>query len=253
MSRTGTFLLGGILGLILGGAATFFIFVGVPRAVNPPPGREIQPPDPNGLQAGTASVVINQQFFDTVLTTIFRDMNAPAFPLRIARENEQTGISQPTSAAFQAGAACDGQIILKPEGSGVRTEVRLENGRINAPLAFNGSASLLGQCLQFSGWAQANLGLRFDEAQQTVFGQLNVETVNLDGINPIFGGLVTPVVQRVLNERVNPIVILRGEQVALSLPIAATNGTLNARVRDVRSEIKENALNLYITYEFQGK
>lgn len=252
MSKTLTFVLGAVAGLILGGAATFYFFVGVPQAAAPPPGRPIQPPDANGVEAGTASVVLNQQFFDTVLGTIFRDMNAPAFPLQIGQNIERNEILQPTKIAFQQNAACDGKIVLKPEGSGVKTEVRLENGRINAPLAFSGSASVIGQCIQFSGWAQANLALRFDDAQQTVFGQLNIETVNIDGLNPFIGSLVTQFVQNALNSRVNPIVILRGQQIALSVPISATDGTLSARVKDVRSEIKENALSLYITYDFQG-
>lgn len=252
MSKTLTFVLGAIIGLILGGLATFYFFVGVPRAASPPPGREMQPPDPSGVQPGTASVVLNQQFFDTVLNTIFRDMNAPAFPLQIGQNTEPESVLKPTKIAFQQPGACDGKIVLKPEGSGVKTEVRLENGRIIAPLAFSGSTSVIGQCVQFSGWAQANLALRFDETQQTVFGQLNVETVNLDGLSPVISGLVTPVVQNVLNSRVNPIVILRGQQIALSLPISATDGTLSARVKDVRSDIKEGALSLYITYDFQG-
>jgi hypothetical protein len=252
MSKTLTFVLGAVIGLILGGLATFYFFVGVPQAASPPPGREMQPPDPSGVQPGTASVVLNQQFFDAVLNTIFRDMNAPAFPLQIGQNTETESVLRPTKIAFQQTGACDGKIVLKPEGSGVKTEVRLENGRIIAPLAFSGSTYLIGQCIQFSGWAQANLALRFDETQQTVFGQLNVETVNLDGLNPFLSGLVTPVVQNVLNSRVNPIVILRGQQIALSLPISATEGTLNARVKDVRSEIKENALSLYVTYDFQG-
>ncbi|HEX8736532.1 MAG TPA: hypothetical protein VF721_14475 [Pyrinomonadaceae bacterium] len=254
MSKTITFLLGALLGLIVGGAVIFYFFVGVPRAAAPPPGRPIQAPDASGVAPGTASVVLNQQFFDTVLGTIFRDMNAPSFPLKLAensREAEQNG--QPERIAFQdAAPVCDGKIILKPEGSGVKTEVRLENGQILAPLAFSGSTSVFGQCIQFSGWAQANMALRFDESQQTVFGQINVETVNLDGVNAFVSGFVTPLVQNVLNQRVNPIVILRGQQIALNLPIAATDGNLTARVKDVRSDIKDGALNLYITYEFQG-
>lgn len=252
MSKTITFLLGALLGLIVGGAAIFYFYVGVPRAAEAPPGRPIQAPDPGGVAPGTAAVVLNQQFFDTVLGTIFRDMNAPAFPLQLGENSGAAETAQPEKIAFQSGGACDGKITLKPEGSGVKTEVRLENGQILAPLAFSGSTSIIGQCIEFSGWAQANMGLRFDDAQQTVFGQINVETVNLDGLNPFVSGLVTPLVQNVLNQRVNPIVILRGQQIALNLPIAATDGTLSARVKDVRSDIKDNALNLYITYDFQG-
>jgi len=250
MSKTITFLLGALLGLVIGAGAIFYFYVGVPRAAEPPPGRPIQPPDAAGLAPGTASVVLNQQFFDTVLGTIFRDMNAPAFPLSLSKNTDEAEIFQPTKIAFQS--TCDGKITLKPEGGGVKTEVRLENGQILAPLAFSGSTSVFGQCIQFSGWAKANMALRFDESQQTVFGQINVETVNLDGLNPLISGIVTPLVQNVLNQRVNPIVILRGQQIALNLPIAATDGTLSARVKDVRSDVKDNALNLYITYDFQG-
>jgi hypothetical protein len=252
MSKTVTFLLGALLGLVIGGVLIFYFFVGVPRSAAPPPGRPIQAPDTSGIAPGTASVVLNQQFFDTVLGTIFRDMNAPAFPLSLSENRGQTENLQPEKVVFQTGAACDGKITLKPEGSGVKTEVRLENNQILAPLAFSGSTSIFGQCVEFSGWAKANMALRFDEAQQTVFGQINVETVNLDGLNPLISGIVTPIVQNVLNQRVNPIVILRGQQIALNLPIAATDGTLSARVKDVRSDIKDNALNLYITYDFQG-
>ena len=252
MSKALTFIIGAVLGLLIGGALVLYFFGGAPRAAQLP-GVPIQAPDPNGLPGGTASVVLNQQFFDTVLTTIFRDMNAPAFPLSLTGRNEFDESAKPQYASFALqNGGCDGRIILQPQGSGVTTGVRLENGKITAPLAFTGSTSLLGQCINFAGWAQANLGLRYDEAQQTVFGQINVETVNLDGVMPALSGIVTPLVQTTINNRVNPIVILRGQQIALNLPIAATDGTLKGNVKDVRSDIKENGLNLYVTYDFAG-
>ncbi|MCY7377503.1 MAG: hypothetical protein LH472_16215 [Pyrinomonadaceae bacterium] len=254
MSKVLTFIIGAILGLIIGGGLVFYLFGGgAPRAAQMP-GVPIQPPDPNGSPAGTASVVLNQQFFDTVLATIFRDMNAPAFPLNLTGKNNSDETPRPQLASFalQNSGGCDGKITLQPNGSGVATGIRLENGKITAPLAFTGSTSIVGQCINFAGWAQANLALRYDESQQTVFGQINVETVNLDGVTPLVSGFVTPLVQNTINQRVNPIVILRGQQIALNLPIAATNGTLKANVKDVRSEIKENALNLYVTFDFAG-
>ena len=254
MSKFIVFLLGAILGLVIGGALVFFMFGGAPRAAQTPPGVPILPPDPNGSPAGTASVVLNQQFFDTVLATIFRDMNAPAFPLNLTGRNsfDQTPQPQLASFALQNGGGCEGKIMLLPQGSNITTGVRLENGKINAPLAFTGSTSVFGQCVNFAGWAQANLALRFDEAQQTVFGQINVETVNLDNVSPVISGFVTPIVQTTINNRVNPIMILRGQQLALNLPIAASGGTLKANVKDVRSEVKENAVNLFVTYDFAG-
>ena len=253
MSKALTFIIGAVLGLVLGGGLVFYMFGGAPRA-GQLPGVPIQSPDPNGSPAGTASVVLNQQFFDTVLATIFRDMNAPAFPLNLTGQNNFDEPMRPQYASFalQNSGGCDGKITLQPNGSGVTTGIRLENGKITAPLAFTGSTSIVGQCINFAGWAQANLALRYDAEQQNVFGQINVETVNLDGVSPLVSGFVTPLVQNTINQRVNPIVILRGQQIALNLPIAATNGTLKANVKDVRSEIKENALNLYITFDFAG-
>jgi len=251
MSRTATFIVGSLVGLIVGGVLTFYLFVGVPRAVNAP-GSAIQPPDAGGNPPATAQIVLKQEFFNEVLKTIFRDMNAPSFPLSLT-ENRTADNSGTASYAMLQNGGCDGRITLLPEGSGVQSVLKFENGKINAPLAFRGSYQSMFGCLNFSGWTQANLELRFDAAQQTVLGQLNIETVNLDGGASMFGGIVTPLVQKTLNDRVNPIQILQGKQIALNLPIAATNGNMKAEVKDVRAEIKENALNLYVIYEFNGK
>ncbi len=253
MSKALTFIIGAVLGLLIGGGLVLYFFGGAPRAAQLP-GVPIQAPDPNGSPAGTASVVLNQQFFDTVLATIFRDMNAPAFPLNLTGQNNSEAAVKPQYASFalQNSGGCDGKITLLPQGSGVTTGVRLESGKISAPLAFTGSTAVFGQCINFAGWAQATLQLRYDEAQQTVFGQINVETVNLDGVLPVVSGFVTPLVQTTINNKVNPIVILRGQQIALNLPISATDGALKANVKEVRSEIKESGLNLYVTYDFAG-
>jgi len=251
MSKTLTFILGAVLGLIIGGSVIFYFLGGAPRA-SKLPGEPIQAPDPNGSPAGTASVVLNQQFFDTVLGTIFRDMNAPAFPLNLSGQNTNETDIRPTKIAFQQNGDCSGRITLLPEGSGVKTGVRLENGKVNAPLAFQGSTTLFGSCFQFTGWAQSSLNLFYKEDEQSVFGRIEVETVNLDGVTPLASGIIARFVQASLNERVNPIVILRGQQIAISVPISATDGMLSAKVKDVRSDIKENALNLYITFDFAG-
>jgi hypothetical protein len=245
----GKFFLGVVLGLIAGGALVYFLFGGVPRA-STLPGEPIRPPDPSGPPAGTAQIVLRQDFFNEVLQTIFQDMNAPSFPLNLS--NERSENDSGAQFALRQGNQCEGKIVLLPEGSGVRTGLQFENGRIAAPLAFSGSTSVLGQCIQFTGWAQANMALRFDAGQQAVFGTINVETVNLDGVAPFVSGLVTPLVQGTLNQRVNPIQILQGQQIALDLPIAATDGNLQARVQDVRAEVRDNALNLYVIYDFAG-
>jgi len=211
MSRTATFIVGSLVGLIVGGVLTFYLFVGVPRAVNAP-GNPIQPPDAGGNPPATAQIVLKQEFFNEVLKTIFRDMNAPSFPLSLT-ENRDAKTKESASYAMLQDGGCDGRITLLPDGSGVQSGLKFENGKINAPLAFRGSYQSMFGCLNFSGWTQANLELRFDAAQQTVLGQLNIETVNLDGGASVFGGIVTPLVQKTLNDRVNPIQILQGKQI----------------------------------------
>lgn len=251
MSKLTTFLLGALLGAVIGGVLIFFLFVGSPRSLKAP-GERIKPPDASGIPAGTATVVLRQEFFNEVLATIFRDMNAPAFPLGFNEQNVKANPEVMSFALWQ-NSGCESKITLKPEGSGVNTSVKFENGQLLAPLAFGGSYNIpFVGCTNFTGWAQANLELRYDAQQQAVLGYVNVQTVNLDGVMPVASGLVTPLVQSTLNQRVNPIPILRGEQIALKLPIAATNGTLNANVKDVRAEIKDNALNLYVIYDFAG-
>ncbi|HVF46875.1 MAG TPA: hypothetical protein VNA17_04850 [Pyrinomonadaceae bacterium] len=242
-------ILGLMIGLIVGGALTFLLFVGVPRAAQTP-GSPIKAPDVSA-PAGSAQIVLKQEFFNEILTTIFRDMSDPAFPLAVAANpvDEQPHI---THAVFQDGQLCDGKITVREEGSGVRTSVRFENNRISAPFAFAGNYYTPFGCIQFTGWAQANLELRYDAAARTVFGRINVETVNLDGVNPIVGGIVTPLVQTTLNNRVNPIPVLSGDQIAIDVPIASAAGRLRATVNDVRAEFRDDALNLYVIYAFKG-
>jgi hypothetical protein len=233
----GRFIGGLFVGIIAGGILCYLLFVGTPRA-NQIPGTPIKPPDQQGVPTGTAQLVLRQDFVNEALGAIFRQLKPPTFPLGGAMQmGDQQG-------------GCPGQITVLPKGSGVQTSVRFENGKLVAPIAFNGTYSSPGGCLQFSGWAQGNLELRFDRDSQNVFGQLNVETVNLDGVNPIFMGLITPIVQTTLNNRVNPIRIVDGRQLAVNLPIAASEGDLKANVSDVRAETNDGALNLYVIYDF---
>lgn len=227
------------MGLVLGAALALY-FVS-PRSAANVAGTPIQAPDPQGAPPGTAVLRLEQAFFAPVLQSLLGGSSAPAFPLSLTG-----GSDQPVN-EIQCG-----KIILKSEGSGTQTAVRLETGEILVPIAFTGNFDALGNCFDFTGWAQARLDLRFDESQQVVFGQINVQTVNLDGVPPVVSGLLTPLVQSTLNQRVNPVQILRGEQIALNVPINSTNTTLQARVKDVRAEVKDGAINMYINYNFTG-
>jgi len=230
-----------IAGLLLGAVATAY-FLGVPRA-RTLPGTPLKPPDPNAATTGTVTVTIDEKFFDSLLGTIFQQLGPPR--LKLSQLQTQTPI-QP--AAFEA--QCDNVVVLNSEGNNVKTRVQFAGGKIIAPLAFTGSYRILSQCIEFKGTARATVDLSFDQTKQIVFGRLNIEEVLLDGTSALVSGLVTAFVRKTIDERLNPFEVLRVSQLALSLPIQATGGSLKAHVKDVRAEVQEGALKMYLTYDF---
>lgn len=244
-----------LVGALLGAALSFYIFVGAPRMKQAQTGAPLQAPDAAGDPPGTAVLTLDEKFFDTLLSTIFRDLNAPAFRIAtMPKESELAFAEQPAGVRFvqaQEGG-CTNQVVLAQEGGGVRTGVSLQNGQIVAPLAFSGSRALFGQCMNFSGAAEANITLYFKPEEQTLYGQITISSVNLDNISPLASPLVTSFVQTAINQKVNPLVLMRGAQLSLNVPVQASNGTLKAQAKDVRSEVKDGALRLHVTYDFSG-
>ena len=233
-----------LLGILLGGAAAFY-FLGMPPAKSAP-GQAIKPPDQSGNQPGAVVVSLEQSFIDAVLATTFSGLGTPTFQLG-QRGNSDERIEH---ALFQGG--CTNSITLLAEGSGVKTGVQFRNGNVYAPLAFTGSYNLAGSCIQFKGWAQNKITLSFDQAKQTVYGYVDVEGVNLEGVNPIANNFVTVFVQGAINQKVNPLILVSEPQLSLQIPVKASNGAVKARAKDVRAEILDGSLKLYLTYEFSG-
>lgn len=241
-----------LLGAIVGAGLTYYFLVGAPRAKQSKLGAQaVQAPDAGGDPPGTIVLTFDEKFFDTLLGTIFRDLNPPAFKLGAndARVPGEFGGARFVNA--QAGG-CTNQINITQEGSGARTSVSLQNGEINAPLAFNGTYGVFGNCINLKGAAQANIALSFNREQQTLYGQINVLGVNLENVSPIYEPVVTTFVQTAINQKVNPLVIMRGQQLTLSVPVQASGGTVRAQAKDVRAEIKDGALRLHISYDFAG-
>lgn len=232
-----------LLGILLGGGAAIF-FLGAPRA-QLMQGQAVQPPAQGGNPPGTVVIALEQSFIDAVLAATFSGLGTPTFQLG----QNRNGSERLEEALFQGG--CTNSITLLPEGSGVKTGVQLRNGNVNAPMAFTGSYNLAG-CMQFKGWAQSSIKLSFDQEKQTVFGYVTVEGVNLEGVNPIANTLVTSFVQGAINQRVNPLVLVSEPQLSLMIPVKASNGTVKARATDVRAEVLDGSLKLYLTYEFSG-
>lgn len=233
-----------LLGILIGAGGTVFL-LGSPR-LRSAPGARVLAPEPSGDPPGTVTVGLSNSFLNEILGTVFRDLGPPAFQL--------SGTTDPIvgfeHAAFQQG--CKNSITLAQEGSNVKTQVQFANNKITAPMAFSGSYNLLGNCLQFKGWADTSIELRFDQGKQAVYGQVNVDNVDLEGVNPIANNLVTVFVRNAIDQRVNPLELIRAPQLQLMIPVKASNGTVNAHVKDVRAEVLDGALKMHITYEFDG-
>lgn len=232
-----------LLGIVLGGGAAIF-FLGAPPA-KAVPGQAVKPPDPGGSPPGTVVIALEQSLVDAVMAATFSGLGTPTFQLGQNRD----GVERFEPALFQGG--CTNEITLLPEGSGAKTGVQFRNGTIYAPMAFTGNYNL-GGCIQFKGWAQTSIKLQFDQEKQTVFGYVNVEGVNLEGVNPIANNFVTVFVQGAINQKVNPLVLLSEQQLSLMIPVKASNGAVKARAKDVHAEVLDGSLKLYLTYEFTG-
>jgi hypothetical protein len=229
--------------LLGGGAAVYFL--GTPPAKSAP-GQAIKAPDQSGAQPGAIVISLEQSFIDSVLATTFSGLGTPTFQLGQSRSGSE-GIEH---AVFQGG--CTNTITLLQEGSGVKTGVQFRNGNVYAPMAFTGSYNLAGSCMQFKGWAQNKIRLSFDQEKQTVYGYVDVEGVNLEGVNPVANTFVTVFVQGAINQKVNPLILVSEPQLSLQIPVKASNGAVKARAKDVRAEILDGSLKLYLTYEFSG-
>jgi hypothetical protein len=235
-----------LLGLVIGGAAAIF-FLGIPRA-KAIPGTRVEAPAAGGDPASTVVVSLSDSFLNEVMGTIFRDLGPPTFNL----SSTTTPSSRVTieRAAFQGG--CANSVTLAAEGSNAKTQVKFAGGTISAPLVFSGSYSLMGNCIQFKGWAQTSIQLSFDQPAQTLYGRVNVDGVNLEGVAPIANNFVTVFVRNAIDTKVNPLVFLRPSQLQLMIPVNGSNGSVKAHVKDVRSEVQDGFLRLHITYDFIG-
>jgi hypothetical protein len=185
-------------------------------------------------QAGEVGVVLTEEFLNSLLVAVASRPEPPSFPLS---KGEGKG-------------KCQSRVQLLPEASGVRTAVRFVEGRITAPVAFRGSydAPLVG-CLNFQGWADTAFQLEFDPARQVLSARVTVRELKLKNVpTSIIGGGLTGLVQDAIDDRVNPVQILRASQLAATVPVTP-NDELRLRARDVRHEVVGRELRLHIVYE----
>jgi len=185
--------------------------------------------------AGDVVVVLNEQFLNSLLEAVAAQPEPPSFPL--SRGGEE--------------GKCPSRVTLLPEAAGVRTAVRFDGGRITAPVAFRGSyaAPLVG-CLNFEGWADTAFDLAFDESRQSLGARITVRQLKLKNVpTSVLGGGLTGLVQDAIDERVNPVEILRAEQLGARIPVTRGGPELRLRARAVQHEVAGKELRLRISYE----
>ena len=145
---------------------------------------------------------------------------------------------------------CNESIKLLRETGGVKTSVNLRDGRIFAPIAFVGNYNppLIG-CVEFSGVAETNIVLEFDRQKQALIGRAQVTSVNLNGSGGIGGGVLARLVQSSIDQKINPIDIIKLDKVSFVVPIQNA-GNLKMKAVGIRHEIGNGVLIVRVAYQF---
>jgi hypothetical protein len=215
-------------------------------------------------QTAEVTVSFNEQFFDSLLDAIFKNLKQPDFPLATNSPKSKVESSKSFALSFNdesaananrksqiANPRCNEVIRLQREVNGVRTAVRFRDGQIYAPLAFSGSYNppLIG-CVDFQGHAETNIELAFDQGKQALIGTVKVLNVQLGSVANLAGGVLARFVQNSIDKKINPIEILRAEKLSFVIPIQNSDGALRLRATGMRHEIGNGVLNVHVGFEF---
>lgn len=192
---------------------------------------------------GEATITVKEQFFNSFLDAIFDNLKAPSTPLVITESDKNR--------TDESAKSCPSAITLLRENNGVKTAVKFEQGKILAPLAFSGAynSTLLG-CLQFRGVAYTEWILEFDRKTQVLQARIKITDMRLENVPSLAQSSIVTLVQSAIDARINPLKILRPDQVSNTVAIAPSGGSLRLRAREVKPEIVPGLMHLHLTYEF---
>lgn len=185
---------------------------------------------------------VNEEFFNAFLDSMFINLKAPSTSLVI------TSADKERTAAESYG--CPSVVTLEREEQGVRTSVKLEQGKITAPLAFSGAynSTLLG-CIQFRGWANSTWVLEFDRNRQALLARIQVQEVHLSNVPALAGASLGKIVQTAIDQRINPLELIKLDQLTARVPIARAGGALRLKAKEMKTEISPGNMQLRVTYE----
>lgn len=193
------------------------------------------------------TITLNEQFFDALLDAIYQNGGMPDIPLAQNSEREEV---IPAAYSPSEKKVCSDSIKILRESNSVRTAVRFRDGKIYSPIAFSGSYSppFVG-CVDFSGYAETNIDLEFDQQNQRLIGRANVLSVSLNGTGGVGSNVLAKMVQSSIDKKVNPAEILRLDKISFPVPVQNSKG-LTMKAVGIRPEIGNGMLNIHIDYEF---
>jgi hypothetical protein len=200
---------------------------------------------------------LSEQFFETLLSAVFENLDQPKVPLSLTGQRTQSEQDSArtvfglVSYADAGSAACDETVRLKKEIDGVRTAVKFRNQKIYAPIAFEGSYNvpLLG-CIDFSGWAETRIALSYDQSTNALIGKTKVLSTNLSGTNGIGSGLITRLVQNSIDKKINPLEIIKLDMLSFTAPIQ-NSGKLRMKAIGIRHVVRDREIDVYLKYRFE--
>lgn len=205
------------------------------------------------------SILLGEQFFDAVIDAVFLHSQPPSFSIASLSGPPEGRLASDTlfrDASFSEnssseGRRCGDSIRLLRETGGVRTAVRFREGKILSPLSFTGNYNppLIG-CVEFSGWAESSIDLRFDPSSQRLVANARVSNIHLNETRGVGGALIARMVQNSIDKRVNPIEIMQLDKISFMLPIQNSNA-IRMKAVGVRHEIMDRVLLVHIAYEFE--
>ncbi len=204
-------------------------------------------------QKAEIKISLNEQFFGALLEAVFTNLNEPKVSLGAMLEKKRKdseGFSFVKADYSNSKKVCDESVRLKRQINGVKTAVKFRQGKIYAPIAFQGNYNppLIG-CIEFQGWAETNISLSFDRNKQALVGNANVTNVNLSGTGGVGGGFLARLVQSSIDNKVNPIELLTMDKISFTLPIQ-DQGSLRMKALGMRHRVHEKSIDVYISYQF---
>ena len=185
-------------------------------------------------QKSEIALTVNEQFVDAALDAVLAKGEPPSIALK---DNV-------------VDASCKESVVLLREMNGVKSGVRFREGKIIVPLAFRGNyrPPVIG-CVDLAGTAEAVVEPEFDVQNQRVIAKAKLTNVSLNGTGGIGSSLMAKLVQTSVDEKINPVELIRLEKLSFLFPIQNT-GTLKLNAVGFRYTVQNGSVTFYVPYEF---